>query len=155
MKARKSLKFALASFALAGAIAPAPAAAPTGKAAIEARQAGFEKMGDAIKIIKSELRKRPPSQRILMENAKTVSATLAIQTDLFPAGTGPGAGASTDALAGIWSDKATFDSLMKDSIAEAKKLEEAIATGSVSATQAQFKATGQSCAACHRKFRAD
>ena len=155
MIAPKPFKFAIAALALAGLMSPAPAAAPTGKAAIEARQTGFKKMGDAIKTIKSELTKRPPSQRILLENAKTVSATLAIQGDLFPAGTGPGAGVSTDALAGIWSDRKTFDALLADSKAEARKLEEAILTGSVSATQAQFKATGQSCAACHRKFRAD
>ncbi|BBC73851.1 cytochrome c [Altererythrobacter sp. B11] len=155
MIAFRTIKYIAAALALVGVVGTAPAAAPTGKAAIAARQAGFKKMGEAVKAIKAELAKSPPSQRVLLDNAKVVSATLRMQGDLFPAGSGPSAGTPTDALAGIWSDRATFDALLADSKAEAAKLEAAIASGSVSASQAQFKATGQSCAACHRKFRAD
>lgn len=137
-------------------VSPAPAAAPpSAKEAIAARQAGFKKMGAAIKVIKAELGKGTPSKKTLADNAQIVATTLGKQGALFPAGSGPDSGVSTDALAGVWSDRATFDALLGKSLAEAKTLQAAIDSGSVSASRDQFKATGQSCAACHRKFRAD
>ena len=62
---------------------------------------------------------------------------------------------ANDALTTIWSDRATFDAQMAKLIAESGKLVAVTNGGDVAAIRAQAKATGATCAACHRQFRAD
>ena len=71
------------------------------------------------------------------------------------AGSGPTAGLSTDALPNIWTDRATFDGQMAKLIAESGKLVGVVNGGNIDAIRAQAKATGGTCAGCHRQFRAD
>lgn len=139
---------ALAGLALA-------AAAPAPQAAIAARQAGFKKMGAAMKALNDQLKGDAPAKPAMTAAAQTIAATAREQGKLFPAGSGPGAGVKTDALPGIWSDRATFDGQMAKLIAESAKLVTVTNGGDAAAIRVQAKATGASCAACHRQFRAD
>ncbi|MCT2398960.1 c-type cytochrome [Novosphingobium mangrovi (ex Huang et al. 2023)] len=157
MKRMKPLALAavgvLGLAALAGGATLATAAS-SASTAITARQANFKKMGGAMKTLKDELSGGADKAKMIAA-AKTIAAAGRKQGDLFPAGTGPSSGAKTDALAAIWSDRATFDAGMKKMIAEADKLAAVAGSGDASAIRAQFTATGKSCGACHRQFRAD
>jgi cytochrome c556 len=147
--------FVTAAVAIGGMLSAAPAAAPSAQAAIAARHAGFKKMGGAMKAINDQLKTDAPAKDVLIASAKVIAATARAQPKLFPAGSGPAAGVDTDALANIWTDRKTFDGLMVKMIAESDKLVTATAGGNIEAIRAQAKASGGSCAACHRQFRAD
>lgn len=131
------------------AAGPLAAAAPSAKATIAARHANFEKMGKAMKTLKSELGGSADKAKMLPA-AKTIAAMARRQTSLFPAGTGPASGLKTEALAKIWTDRAAFDAEMQKLIAESDKLVVAVAKGDAAA---QFKAVGATCGSCHRQFR--
>lgn len=141
----------LAALAAGGTLATA---ATSASATILARQANFKKMGGAMKTLKEELGGGADKAKMLAA-ARTIAATARQQGALFPAGTGPSSGVKTDALPVIWTDRATFDADMTKLIAESDKLAAVAGSGDASAIGAQFKATGASCGACHRQFRAE
>lgn len=142
---------AAASLAIAGV----PATAATPQDIITARQVGFKKMGAAMKALNEQLKGDAPAKPVMIASAQTIATTAREQPKLFPAGSGPAAGVKTDALPGIWTDRATFDAQMGKLIAESGKLAAVANGGDVAAIRAQAKATGAACAACHRQFRAD
>lgn len=131
------------------------AAAPTPQAAIVARQAGYKKMGAAMKALNEQLKSDTPAKAVMLDAARTIAATAPEQPKLFPVGSGASAGVKTDALPNIWTDRATFDAKMSSLIAESAKLVTVVNGGDVAAIRVQAKATGGTCAACHRSFRAD
>lgn len=144
--------------ALVAATVPALAvmgAPPSPQSAIPARQAGFKKMGAAFKALNEQLKTDAPAKPVMAAAAATVAATAREQARLFPAGSGPAAGVKTDALPAIWSDRATFDAQMARLLTESGKLVTVTNGGDATAIRAQVKATGATCAACHRQFRAD
>ncbi|MCJ2186761.1 c-type cytochrome [Novosphingobium beihaiensis] len=129
-------------------------AAPSAGTTIATRKANFKKMGAAMKALKGELSGTPDKAAVL-KAAKTIAATGRVQAKLFPAGTGPSSGEKTDALPAIWTKRATFDAGMTKLVTEADKLITVANTGNASAMQAQFRAVGGTCGACHKQFRAD
>ncbi|WP_084580060.1 c-type cytochrome [Sphingomonas azotifigens] len=137
------------------AAASAPAAGPSADSVVAARKAGFKKIGGAMKAIRDQLASGGTNKPVMVSAAQTMAATAREQAKLFPAGTGPGAGVKTDALPAIWSDRATFDAAMNRLIAESTKLATVAGSGDSAAITAQLKATGATCAACHKQFRAD
>lgn len=141
--------------AAAGALAAGPPPAPSPQAAIAARQAGYKKMGAAMKALNEQLKGDAPAKDVMLTSARTIAATARDQPRLFPAGSGPTAGVKTDALPNIWTDRATFDAAMNRMLGESGKLLVVAGGGDVAAIRAQAKATGATCAACHRQFRAD
>ncbi len=143
----------IAVLALTGTMAAAPA--PTPESVIDARHAGFKKMGGAMKAMKEQLQTDAPSKPILAASAQIIAATAPGQAKLFPAGTGPASGIKTDALANIWTDRANFDAQMAKLAVESGKLVTVVASGDMTAINAQYKATGATCGGCHRVFRAD
>lgn len=145
----------IATLTMAGILAAAPAAAPTPQAAIAARQAGYKKMGAAMKALNEQLKGDAPAKDAMAGAARTLAMTAREQARLFPAGSGQTAGIPTDALPGIWTDRATFDAQMNRLIAESGKLMAVTNGGDLNAIRAQAKATGATCAGCHRQFRAD
>ena len=149
-----TLATAVAALAVAGSgiAAPAPLS-PQG--AITVRQAGFKKMGAAMKALNEQLKSGAPAKGPVAAYAQTIAATAREQGRLFPAGSGPTAGIKTDALANIWTDRATFDAQMTKLVAESGKLAAVTSGGDMDAIRVQAKATGAVCAACHRQFRAD
>ncbi len=137
----------------AGAFAAAPALAP--QAAIATRQAGFKKMGAAMKVLGDQLKSDAPAKAAMLPAAQTILATAREQGKLFPAGSGPASGLKTDALPGIWTDRATFDAKMAELVVESGKLVSVTKGGEATAIRAQFKATGATCGGCHRQFRSE
>ena len=133
----------------------APAAASAPKAAIAARQAGYKKMGAAMKALNDQLKTGAPVKAKMVSAVQALAAAAREQPRLFPAGSGPTAGVPTDALPNIWTDRATFDGKMAKLIAESGKLISVVNGGNLDAIRTQAKTTGATCAACHRQFRAD
>lgn len=142
-----------AALLLAGQIHAAPARAPAD--AIKARQAGYKKMGAAMKQLMDQLKSDAPAKDAMLGAARTLAATSREQVSLFPVGSGPGGAVKTDALANIWTERPAFDAQMTKLVAETGKLATVAAGGDVDAIRAQAKATGAVCGACHRQFRAD
>lgn len=153
-RAFKPLHVALLA-AVLPAMTAAPAAAPSPADIVAARQAGFKKMGGAMKALSEQLKSGAPVKATMVAAAQTIAATGKEQAKLFPAGTGASAGVKNDALPAIWSDRATFDGQMQKMILESAKLVTVAGGGDAAAIGAQFKATGATCGACHRQFRAE
>ncbi|WP_347567240.1 cytochrome c [Sphingobium sp. BYY-5] len=138
-----------------GPLTAAPAASSAPKAAIAARQAGYKKMGAAMKALNDQLKSDAPVKATLVAAAQALATTAREQPKFFPAGSGPAAGVPTDALPNIWTDRANFDAQMAKLIGESGKLVVVANGGNAEAIRVQAKATGATCAACHRQFRAD
>jgi cytochrome c556 len=149
------LAIPVAALAMVGTVAAAPPVAPSPKAAIAARQAGYKKMGAAMKALNDQLKSNAPTKAIMVTAAQTIATTAREQPKLFPAGTGSTAGVPTDALPNIWTERAAFDEQMAKLIAESGKLLAVTNSGNADAIRLQAKATGATCAGCHRQFRAD
>lgn len=145
----------LAALSLVTATAMASAAAPDAKSAILARQAGFKKMGAAMKALKAEESSETPSKPAMAAAAATILATARGQGALFPPGSDASAGIKTDALPAIWTDTAKFNSDMAALVSEAGKLTATVDGGDKDAIIAQTKALGGTCGACHKQFRQD
>jgi cytochrome c556 len=150
---RPALILLAAALATTGSVAATPT--PTGKAAVAARQAGYKKMGAAMKALNDQLKTDAPAKPVILDAARTVAVTAREQPRLFPAGSGASAGVPTDALPAIWTSRADFDAKMADLLTESAKLQTVAATGDIAAIRVQAKATGGTCAACHRAYRAD
>lgn len=122
---------------------------------IAARHDNFKKIGGAMKALRDQVSSGTIDKATAVAAAQTVANLSKVQKGLFPAGTGPSAGVKTDALPAIWTDKPAFDAQMAKFGAEADKLVAAAQSGNAATLGAQFKATGATCAACHKQFRAD
>jgi cytochrome c556 len=120
-------------------------------AAVEARQSGFKKMGAALKAITEQLKTGSPDTSTLTASTQTLISLAEKVPHWFPAGSG----AETDALPNVWTDRARFDALAQDLVADVKSLSATIAANDMEAVRAQAKRTGATCSACHRSFRAD
>jgi cytochrome c556 len=161
MTANRSIKIstlttiatAMAALAMAGSLAATPAPSP--QDIVATRQAGFKKMGAAMKALNEQLKSNAPAKSVIVAAAQTIAPTAREQAKLFPAGSGPAAGIKTDALPNIWTDRGTFDAQMNKLLVETAKLVAVTNGGDMDAIRAQAKATGGVCAGCHRQFRAD
>ena len=144
---------AMAALSMAGSLAAAPAPSP--QDIVATRQAGFKKMGAAMKALNEQLKGNAPAKNVIVAAAQTIAPTAREQAKLFPAGSGPAAGIKTDALPNIWTDRGTFDAQMNKLLVESARLVTVTNGGDMNAIRAQAKATGAVCAGCHRQFRAD
>lgn len=137
----------LAISALAIAAAPDPAAQ------IKVRHDGMKEIGAAFKKISEQVKSGSPDAKVVAPNAATVKRLAAAQLDWFPKGSGPESGLKTHAKAAAWTDAAGFKTAQQNFLTEATKLDAVAAKGDMAALPAQFKATGQTCGACHDKYR--
>jgi cytochrome c556 len=71
----------------------------------------------------------------------------------FPAGSGPGPGVKTQAKPEIWTDPSGFHDAQARFQKEADLMVQAVGTGDQAGIQAQAKAVGDACGACHQKYR--
>jgi cytochrome c556 len=136
----------------------AGAAAAEGAAAqsvIEERRAGFKKMGAAMKLIVDQLKTEAPDTANMAPAAQTIAAYAERASGWFPAGSGPEAGADTDARPYIWAERARFDALAEKLRAESGRLAAMLPGSDLGAVKAQVKALGEVCSSCHKSFRAD
>lgn len=118
--------------------------------AIAHRQANFKRMGEIMQAL------RPVAQsqgdpRPFMNDLRFIHDWSMGIPNAFPAGSDQGA---TKARPAIWSDRATFDSRASDFAAQVPKLLAAAEAGDGAVFAREYAATGQTCSACHRSFRA-
>jgi cytochrome c556 len=136
----------------AGAVGYAAAQTPaTPTEIIAARKAGYKHVGDLFGGMKkgidagADVAPFAPQAKEIADWARKVPS-------LFPPGTETGG--ETHALPAIWTNKADFDAKAANFAAAADKLSDAAASGDKAAFEAQWKATGGTCGACHRDYRA-
>jgi cytochrome c556 len=149
------LKLAIKSAAVAVVLAAVSGAALAATSAeiIHTRQAGYKQMGGAFKALGDELKSPQPDKAKIAALSKRVNEIAPQISGWFPAGSGPQAGVKTRAKAVIWARSAEFQADGKALSVETAKLAAIGARGEIAATQAQFKATGAKCGACHDVFR--
>lgn len=120
---------------------------------IAKREQGYDALGTAYKIANDSLRGGSPDMDILRSAARTISLASRLQYSWFPAGSGPGNGASTAATAKIWTDSSAFRAAQDRFATKAKAFEKAVATGNVATIRSASRSLGASCKSCHDKFR--
>ena len=128
---------------------------PAAQDVIEARRAGFKKMGAAMKVISEQLKSAAPDVAKMTPAAQAIAAGAHEQPGWFPAGSGPESGIDTDALPHIWKDTAKFAALSTQLGAESASLTAAMASPDVANIRTRFKALAEVCSDCHKSFRAD
>lgn len=128
-------------------------AAMTPQQQIEARQAGFKKIGGTFKALNDQLKSPAPDKAQIAALATQLKGLTPAIPTWFPPGTGPEAGVKTAAKPEIWSNNAAFKGRAKDLVTETDKLAAIAGGGDLAAIQAQVKAVGGKCGACHNDFR--
>ena len=113
------------------------------------REKGFKAHAANLKAVKAAVEAGDAS--LAVEPAKGMVAWAKQIPEMFPEGSGEG----TDALPAIWSDWAGFEEAAANHLAAVEKLEAVAEAGDASALGDQLKATGATCGACHKKYRAD
>ena len=148
--------YGLAALLTAGTVVSLPAIAQTAQTAQTAdiiliRQAGQSLVGATFGGLKTAI------------DAKVDVKPLAARADAmvkwgkvfplqFPAGSDTGA--PTKALPTIWSDRAGFEKADANFVEAAEKLSVLAKAGDADGFAAQWKATGDTCSACHKDYRA-
>ena len=135
---------AAATLALTGA---AYAAAPPADPA-KARHEAMEHVNDAMKVLGKMAKGQAPFDAAAVgNNATTIKEHLEEAAKLFPPGSDTG---ETKARPEVWSDRPGFEQAMKDAQAAAVALS---AVKEEAAFRPALGALGQSCKACHDKYR--
>lgn len=132
---------------------PAPAVTPAGQV-LMARQAHFREQNAAVKALNDELKKDPPDKAAIAADATRIKSSAAALPTWFPKGSGPETGLKTAAKAEIWTDAEGFAAAATQLQTAAAKLGEVAMTGDLEAINAQDRAVGAACGACHTKYRA-
>ena len=146
--------FVLGSLALGlGAVGFARAAdlAVKPDAIIAGRQAAFDLQGGVFAAMKATV-DAGGSVKPLTDGAKGLVSWGTALPGMFPVGTE--GGHNTKAKPEVWSDSAGFAKAAADFEAAAVKLAALADADDKAGFADQFKATGATCGACHRQFRA-
>ncbi|MGE5562140.1 MAG: c-type cytochrome [Bacillota bacterium] len=117
------------------------------------RHEGMEAIGDATKAINRTL-KGTPDLSVVRANAAKIAQLSKQASGWFPAGTGPDVG-KTGAKPEIWQSPEDFASKLRSFQAAADQFNAAARGNDIAAINAKFAALGQSCKACHDKYRAE
>jgi cytochrome c556 len=140
------VRTALAAAAIATAAAAFAAAPPADPA--KARHEAMEHVGDAMKVLGKMAKGQAPFDAAAVgNNATTIKEHLEEAAKLFPPGSDTG---ETHARPEVWSDRPGFEKAMKDAQAAAAALS---AVKEEAAFRPALGALGQSCKACHDKYR--
>jgi len=133
-----------------------PTAAPATKAEalkiMHERHEGMEGLGKAAKAIGRELKSDSPNLGAIRASAKTVTRFAPKIPSLFPPGTGPDVG-KTGAKPEIWQNPQDFTAKAADFQKVARAFGTAAAGSDVNAIKSSFASLGDSCKACHDKYR--
>jgi cytochrome c556 len=109
-------------------------------------------MGKAAKAIGRELKSSTPNLETIRASAKTITDFAPHVASLFPPGTGPDIG-KTGAKPEIWQNQQDFAAKLHAFQEAAKAFNVAAMSGEVDPIKAKFGELGQSCKACHDKYR--
>lgn len=118
------------------------------------RHEGMESIGKASKAIKRALESSSPDLAAVRAGAAQIADLSRKASGWFPAGTGPDVG-KTGAKPEIWQTPDDFIAKLHSFQGAAKAFNVAAMSGDVGATKAKFGELGQSCKACHDKYRAE
>jgi cytochrome c556 len=144
-----------ADTAVATTVAMRTAAPATKEEALEImheRQEGMEGMGKATKAIGRELKSDSPDLGVIRESAKKITDFAPRSAVLFPPGTGPDVG-KTGAKPEIWQSPQDFAAKDADFQRAAQAFGAAVSSGDPTAIKAKFADLGNTCKACHDKYR--
>ena len=138
------------------ALPSAPAAAQNKQAeqAIKYRQAAYTVLGTNFGIAAAMATGKMPYDAKAFQTRVDRTAYMAT---IVPETFGPGtdAGAPTKAKKEIWTSQAEFQKLMKDMQDKTAALAVAAKTNDLEKIKPAFGAAGQSCKACHDKFKVE
>ena len=149
---KPSIRILSAAMAVA-AVSSAALAAQSAAEVIHARQAGYKQLGAAFKGLHDQLAASNPDKAQIVAYAKRINEIAPQIQGWFPKGSGPEAGVKTRAKAEIWQRYGEFQGDAKALSAETAKLAAMAPGGDIKALNAQFKAVGGKCGACHTPFR--
>jgi cytochrome c556 len=131
-------------------------AAPLSKdralAVMKARHEGMEAIGNATKAIHRA--QSGPDLPVIRSNAIRVAQLSQQASGWFPAGTGPDV-AKTRAKPEIWQNSEDFAARIRNFQAAARAFNAAASGTDTAAINAAFGQLGDSCKACHDKYRAE
>jgi cytochrome c556 len=149
---RMTTGLVLAAMALSAATAPLLGQAPQDIVAV--RQESMKARASAALTLARMLRGDVPwNAQAAQQAAERINAEARKTSQVFPAGTGPDLVPQTKALPAIWQDRADFDSAARTLVQASQRLAELAQANDEAGFRTQFQLTGQSCTACHEKFR--
>jgi cytochrome c556 len=151
---RSSAICAVMALVLAVLALPATAQNKQAEQAIKYRQAAYTVLGTNFGIAAAMATGKMPYDAKAFQTRVDRTAYMAT---IVPETFGPGtdAGAPTKAKKEIWSNQAEFQKLMKDMQDKTAALAVAAKTNDLEKIKPAFGAAGQSCKACHDKYKAD
>jgi cytochrome c556 len=148
--------FAAAAAVAATATGVALAALPNSRALaiMHERHEGMERIGKTFKALHRELDAPSPNLNTIRSSARTIRALSVKASHWFTRGTGPEIG-KTGAKPEIWQNPQDFVVKMRDFQAEARAFDAAARSNDLDLIRAQSSDLGQTCKACHDKYRSE
>jgi cytochrome c556 len=123
-------------------------------ALMKERHEGYERIGDAMKVISRELKAGSPNLAPVRQNAAIIASLAPKVQGWFPAGTGPDVG-KTDARAEIWAKPDDFAAKARGFAQAAQAFQAAASGNDLAAIRSAHGNLGKSCKACHDLYRAE
>jgi cytochrome c556 len=138
----------------AAAVLAAPLDQGRALAIMHDRHEGMENVGKANKAASRELQGGSPNLGVVRSSAATLAGLSRQASNWFPAGTGPDVG-KTRAKPEIWQNPQDFAAKLSAFQKASQAFHATAAGGDLNAIHASFANLGQSCKACHDKYRAE
>ncbi len=132
---------------------PAEVASSDEPEVIDQRQANFEAISDAFKVIRTELEGDAPDFATIEAQATDINTRAQQVGDYFPMGTSVDDGFDTEALPTIWETPAEFEAAAQNFIEASATMVTLAGEGDAAAIGAQVGELGGTCKACHDQFR--
>jgi len=123
-------------------------------AVMHERHEGMETIGKANKALHRELDASSPNLAVIRGAARQIAGLSVKASGWFPQGTGPDVG-KTGAKPEIWQDPKDFTAKLHNFQAEAKAFNAASSGNDVALIRTQYGNLGQTCKACHDKYRSE
>lgn len=151
---RRLTALTLAALAAVGFAAAAHAQQNRGAQQIKYRQAVYTVLGTQFGIMGAMAQGRAPWDAKAFATAADRAAFIStVAPDTFPPGSE--SGAPTEAKPEIWRNQEEFGRLMRDLQDKTRALAAAAKSGDQNAAKAALGAAGQTCKACHDRYKAD
>ena len=121
-------------------------------ALMKERHEGYEKIGDAMKLVSRELKAESPNLAQVRTGAGTIAELAPKVPGWFPAGTGPDVG-KTEARAEIWQKPEDFAAKAQDFRQAALAFNAAAGGPDLAGIRSAHRNLGKSCKGCHDLYR--
>jgi len=124
------------------------------KTVMHERHEGMETIGKTTKALKRQLDSASPDMAAVSAGAAQINDLAGKASGWFHAGTGPDVG-KTGAKPEIWQNEQDFAVKLHGFQEAAKAFNAAAMSGEATAIKSKFGELGQSCKACHDKYRSE